>query len=73
MAAEEDRETATREEGDEFLPLLLHDEVLRMRPSIAWWHQLPVYGSHSQLLSNLDFRKGEKGTTISQKRKYPQS
>jgi hypothetical protein len=68
MAAEEDRETATGEEGDEFLPLLLHAEVLRMRPSIARWHQLPVYGSRSELLSNLDFRKGEKGTTISQKK-----
>jgi len=53
MAAEEDRETATGEEGDEFLPLLLHAEVLRMRPSIARWHQLPVYGSRSELLSNL--------------------
>ena len=41
MAAEEDRETTTGEEGGEFLPLLLHAEVLRMRPSIAQWHQLP--------------------------------
>jgi hypothetical protein len=69
MAAEEDRETTTGEEGGEFLPLL------RRGPEDATIHRpvasTPIYGSRSELLSNLDFRKGEKETTIIQKRWSP--
>jgi hypothetical protein len=49
--------------------------VARRGPEDATIHRpvasTPVYGSRSELLSNLDFRKGEKGTTISQKRWSP--